>query len=166
MARKNVVLVIVLFIVLTLSACGGKPTPDVQAIETQTAAKIFATQTASVPTPDPHVRTHGYTRANRRGAGHAMRPAGVPLSWVRYSDSTGRFTVWHPASWEAKLSAWRHQETTRISIPLTVQRLSAIFGGMGTDDVLDEKLQTLVVDSVRETLPNITIDRREGMGRG
>jgi hypothetical protein len=50
MARKNVVLVIVLLIGLTFSACGGKSTPDVQAVETQTAAKIFATQTASVPT--------------------------------------------------------------------------------------------------------------------
>ena len=37
---------------------------------------------------------------------------------------------------------------------------------MGTDDVLDEKLQTLVIDTVRETLPNITIDRREGIGSG
>ena len=57
MAGRNVVLVIVMLIGLTFSACGGKPTPDVQALETQTAAKIFATQTASVPTqthtPEP-----------------------------------------------------------------------------------------------------------------
>ena len=52
MARKNVVLVIVLLIGLTFSACGGKSTPDVQAIETQTAAKIYATQTAArLPKP-------------------------------------------------------------------------------------------------------------------
>ena len=51
MARKNVVLVIVLLIGLTFSACGGKSTPDVQALETQTAAKIYATQTAAAPIP-------------------------------------------------------------------------------------------------------------------
>jgi hypothetical protein len=45
MAGKNIVLVIVMLIGLTFSACGGKPTPDVQALETQTAAKIFATPT-------------------------------------------------------------------------------------------------------------------------
>jgi hypothetical protein len=51
--RRNEVLVIALLIALTLPACGGKPAADVQAIETQTAAKIFATQTASVPTKTP-----------------------------------------------------------------------------------------------------------------
>lgn len=51
MARRNVALDILLLICLTFSACASKPTPDVQAIETQTAAKIFATQTASVPEP-------------------------------------------------------------------------------------------------------------------
>ena len=59
MVRKNLVLAIVLLIGLVFSTCGGKPTPDVQAIETQTAAKIYATQTASVPietaTPQPTV---------------------------------------------------------------------------------------------------------------
>jgi hypothetical protein len=53
MVRRNEVLVIALLIALTLSACGGKPAADVQAIETQVAAKIFATQTASVPAKTP-----------------------------------------------------------------------------------------------------------------
>lgn len=47
---KKTTLAIVLLACLTFSACGGKPTPDVRAIETQTAAKIFATQTAVIPT--------------------------------------------------------------------------------------------------------------------
>jgi hypothetical protein len=50
MARRTAIIAIVLLIGLTLSACGGKPTQAVQEIETQTAAKIFATQTAGVPT--------------------------------------------------------------------------------------------------------------------
>lgn len=50
MVCRKVVLVIALLIGLTLPACGGKPTPDVRAIETQTAASIFATQTANAPT--------------------------------------------------------------------------------------------------------------------
>jgi hypothetical protein len=51
MARRNTVLAIAVLIGLTFSACGGKPTPDVQALETQTATKIYATQTAAAPTP-------------------------------------------------------------------------------------------------------------------
>ena len=159
MPRRDFLPVIVLFIGLTFSACGGKPTPDVQAIETQTAAKIFATQTASVPT-----RTE-YTPTDAAPATDA-RPAGVPLSWVRYSDSTGRFTVWHPAGWEARLSDMEaSRDSAYFNTPNATVAVS-IIGGMGTDDVLDEKLQTLVIDTVRETLPNITIGRREGIGSG
>ncbi len=50
MARRKVILIIGLLISLTISACGGQPAPDVQSIETRTAARIFATQTASVST--------------------------------------------------------------------------------------------------------------------
>ena len=53
MMCRNVLLVVALLTALMLPACGGKPTPDVQAIETQVAARIFATQTASVPVKTP-----------------------------------------------------------------------------------------------------------------
>ena len=53
MLCRKVLFIVALLIALMLPACGGKPTPDVQAIETQVAARIFATQTASVPVKTP-----------------------------------------------------------------------------------------------------------------
>jgi hypothetical protein len=48
---RGVILVVLLLLVLALAACGGSPVSDARAVETQVAARIFATQTASVPTP-------------------------------------------------------------------------------------------------------------------
>jgi len=53
---RGVILVVLLFFVLALSACGGSTASDARAVETQVAAKIFATQTASVPTETPTPR--------------------------------------------------------------------------------------------------------------
>jgi hypothetical protein len=77
MARRNFGLIVVLLIGLTFSACGGRPTSDVQALETQIAAKIFATLTASVPnqtrtpeataTPEAPATPEGNTSIPPRG---------------------------------------------------------------------------------------------------
>ena len=118
MARRNVVLVIALFIVLTLSACGGKPTPDVQAIETQTAAKIFATQTASVPTQTEYTPTDAAPAIDVWPQG--CRSPGCATA-IRQGDSRSGIR----RAGKLGFPTWRHQETARISIPLTPQQLSA-----------------------------------------
>ena len=126
MTRRNTVLVIVLLVGLTFSACGGKPTPDVQALETQTAARIFATQTASVPTqthtprptatpeatatPQPTVTPRATAtpqatatpRATAAPEATATPAVQIPATWKTYEDPTGKFLLRYPPAWEVE----------------------------------------------------------------
>ena len=91
---RGVILVTVLSLGLALSACGGTPTADVRAAETQIAAKIYATQTASVPTPTD---TPQATATQEPAAVAAIPPRGAYKHGYeireKYDSTEGNTTV-------------------------------------------------------------------------
>lgn len=92
-AVRSFVIVGILFLSLILSACKGTPTADVRAAETQIAAKIYATQTASVPiltktprattTPEPTLTPKPTSTANpisTLNPTHTPNPTSTPTA--------------------------------------------------------------------------------------
>ncbi len=82
MARRSIVIVVALLVSLISSACSGQPAPNIQAIETQTAAKIFATQTASVPNRTDLLGLADTTAPTCTYGIHFFKP-GVPVANIR-----------------------------------------------------------------------------------